>query len=41
MEVRNITNEPFQLFLGENQERITSSEWTSINGQLGLRYQIF
>jgi TonB-dependent receptor len=41
MEVRNITNEPFQLFLGENQGRITSSEWTSINGQLGLRYQIF
>lgn len=41
MEVRNITNEPFKLYLGSNQERITSSEWSSINGQLGVKFQIF
>lgn len=41
MEVRNITNEPFKLYLGSNQNRITSSEWSSINGQLGVKFQIF
>ncbi|POY41035.1 TonB-dependent receptor [Flavobacterium alvei] len=41
MEVRNLTNEPFQQYLGTNQSRITNSEWSSINGQLGIRYQVF
>jgi outer membrane receptor protein involved in Fe transport len=41
MEVRNITNEPFKLYLGSNQNRITSSEWSSINGQIGVKFQIF
>ncbi len=41
MEVRNLTNEPFQQYLGNNKNRYTSSEWSSINGQLGLKYQIF
>jgi len=40
MEVRNLTNEPFKQFLGNNEGRITNSEWSSINGQLGLKYQI-
>lgn len=39
LEVRNLTNEPFKQYLGNNQERITSSEWSSVNGQLGLKYQ--
>ena len=41
MEVRNLTNEPFQMYLGTNQNRITTSEWSAINGQLGIRYQVF
>lgn len=41
MEVRNLTNEPFQQYLGANQGRISTSEWSSINGQLGIRYQVF
>jgi TonB-dependent receptor len=40
-EVRNITNEPFVQYLGQNKNRITSSEWYSTNGQAGLRYIIF
>ncbi|MFD2034278.1 TonB-dependent receptor [Belliella marina] len=40
-EVRNITNEPFVQYLGENKDRITSSEWFSINGQAGIRLIIF
>jgi TonB-dependent receptor len=39
MEVRNLTNEPFKQYLGNNQDRTTSSEWSSINGQLGIKYQ--
>ncbi|WP_188219323.1 TonB-dependent receptor [Flavobacterium pokkalii] len=41
MNVRNLTNEPFQQYLGSNKNRYTSSEWSAINGQLGLKYQIF
>ncbi len=41
MEVRNITNEPFKQYLGTNQNRITNSEWSAINGQLGVKFQIF
>lgn len=41
MEVRNITNEPFKQYLGNNQNRITNSEWSAINGQLGVKFQIF
>jgi TonB-dependent receptor len=40
MEVRNLTNEPFKQYLGANQNRITSSEWSAINGQLGLKFEI-
>lgn len=40
MEVRNLTNEPFKQYLGANQNRITSSEWSAINGQLGLKLEI-
>lgn len=40
-EVRNITNEPFVQYLGQNKNRITSSEWYATNGQAGLRYIIF
>ncbi|MFV5688125.1 TonB-dependent receptor [Flavobacterium sp. ZT3R25] len=40
MEVRNLSNAPFQQYLGKNQGRITNSEWSSINGQLGIRYHI-
>jgi TonB-dependent receptor len=39
MEIRNLTNEPFQQYLGANQARISTSEWSSINGQLGIKYQ--
>ncbi|OYX84557.1 MAG: hypothetical protein B7Y83_07770 [Flavobacteriales bacterium 32-34-25] len=39
MEIRNLTNEPFQQYLGANKNRLTSSEWSSINGQLGIKYQ--
>lgn len=41
MELRNLTNEPFKQFLGSNQNRLTSSEWSSINGQLGVKFQVF
>lgn len=41
MEVRNLTNAPFQQYLGSNQNRYTSSEWSSISGQMGVKYQIF
>ncbi|MDR7131787.1 TonB-dependent receptor [Algoriphagus sp. 4150] len=40
-EVRNLTNEPFVQYLGENKNRITSSEWYATNGQAGIRYVIF
>lgn len=40
-EVRNITNEPYVQYMGENKNRITSSEWYATNGQAGLRYIIF
>ncbi|WPR75907.1 TonB-dependent receptor [Algoriphagus sp. NG3] len=40
-EVRNLTNEPYVQYLGENKNRITSSEWYATNGQAGLRYVIF
>ncbi|WP_200976316.1 TonB-dependent receptor [Echinicola sp. 20G] len=40
-EVRNLTNEPFVQYLGDNKDRITSSEWYSINGQAGIRFIIF
>ncbi|MGM8360775.1 TonB-dependent receptor [Flavobacterium sp. ARAG 55.4] len=41
MEVRNLANTPFQQYLGTNENRFTSSEWSAINGQLGVKYQIF
>ncbi|MCH7407854.1 TonB-dependent receptor [Belliella sp. DSM 111904] len=40
-EVRNITNEPFVQYMGDNKNRITSSEWFSVNGQAGIRLIIF
>ncbi len=41
VEVRNLTNEPFVQYLGANPLRITSSEWHSVSGQLGLKLAIF
>lgn len=41
MNVRNLTNAPFQQYLGKNEKRYTNSEWSAINGQVGVKYQIF
>lgn len=41
LEIRNLTNEPFVQYLGDNRNRQTSSEWFSISGQAGLRFNIF
>lgn len=41
VEVRNITNEPYAQYLGNNKNRVTSSEWYSVSGQAGLRLLIF
>lgn len=40
-EIRNLTNEPFVQYLGEDRRRITSSEWFSISGQIGIRYILY
>jgi TonB-dependent receptor len=39
-EVRNLTNEPFRQYLGNNKERITNREWFSVNGQAGIRWSL-
>ncbi len=39
-EIRNLTNEPFRQYLGNNQSRITNSEWFSVNGQAGIRWNL-
>ena len=41
VEMRNLTNEPYVQYLGNNKNRITSSEWHSVSGQAGIRLQIF
>ena len=41
LEVRNLTNEPFRQYLGNNRNRITNSEWFSINGQIGIRCKLY
>lgn len=41
VEVRNITNEPFAQYLGDNRNRATTREWHSISGQAGIRLIIF
>jgi len=41
VEVRNLTNEPFRQYLGNNRDRQTSSEWFSISGQAGIRVNVF
>lgn len=41
IEVRNLTNEPYTQYLGNNKSRVTSSEWYSVSGQVGLRLLIF
>ncbi|QDH79690.1 TonB-dependent receptor [Echinicola soli] len=40
-EIRNLTNEPYVQYLGDNRDRITSSEWYATNGQAGIRFIIF
>jgi TonB-dependent receptor len=39
-EVRNITNEPFRQYMGNNPARITNHEWFSVNGQAGIRWSL-
>ncbi len=39
-EIRNLTNEPFRQYLGNNQSRITNGEWFSVNGQAGIRWNL-
>jgi TonB-dependent receptor len=39
-EIRNLTNEPFRQYLGNNPNRITNSEWFSVNGQAGIRWNL-
>jgi TonB-dependent receptor len=41
VEVRNITNEPYAQYLGDNRNRATTREWHSISGQAGIRLIIF
>jgi TonB-dependent receptor len=41
VEIRNLTNEPFVQYLGNDRRRQTSSEWFSISGQAGVRFNIF
>lgn len=41
IEVRNLTNEPFVQYLGNDRRRQTSSEWFSISGQAGIRVIVF
>lgn len=40
-EVRNLTNEPFVQYLGQDNRRLVSSEWFSISGQIGIRYILY
>lgn len=40
-EVRNLTNEPWREYLGDDNRRIMSREWFSISGQLGVKVNFF
>ncbi|MDR1562907.1 MAG: TonB-dependent receptor [Dysgonamonadaceae bacterium] len=39
-EVQNITNEPVRMYLGD-KSRTKDLEWSSVRGQIGIRYSIF
>jgi len=41
VEVRNLTNEPYALYLGNNSNRATNREWHSVSGQAGIRLILF
>jgi TonB-dependent receptor len=39
-EIRNLTNEPFRQYMGNNKDRMTNREWFSVNGQAGIRLSL-